>query len=105
MLYSEIQGKRVRRCSVLSSCLMIQQYLRLCASAGSADVSGNIQRSVDGSVPIRAERRGRTRRPLRANSGGVVADPLASVPLDWKKRRLLLKPRRMDSLERDASFS
>ncbi|RXN07891.1 hypothetical protein ROHU_025973 [Labeo rohita] len=51
---------------------------------GSADVSGNIQRSVDGSVPIQAERRGRTRRPLRANSGGVVADPLASVPLDWK---------------------
>ncbi|KAK2872196.1 hypothetical protein Q8A67_022093 [Cirrhinus molitorella] len=30
---------------------MIQQYLQLCASA---DVSGNIQRSVDGSVPIQA---------------------------------------------------
>lgn len=61
---------------VLSWSLTIQQCLRLCASA---DVSGNIQRSVDGSVPIEAERRGRTRRPLRANSGGVVADPLG-----WK---------------------
>lgn len=54
--------------------LVIQQCL--CASA---DVSGSVQRSVDGSVPVEAERRGRTRRPLRANSGGVVADPLG-----WK---------------------
>ncbi len=64
-------------CMFAVSCsLMLQQYLRLCASA---DVSGNIQRSVDGSVPIEAERWGSTRRPLRANSGVVVADPLG-----WK---------------------
>lgn len=47
---------------------MLQQSLGLVG----LQMSGNIQRSLGGSVPIEAERRGRTRRPLRANSSGVV---------------------------------
>lgn len=60
----------------LSSSINSVILLHWCSSSRSGSwvlqMSGNIQRSLDGSVPIEAERRGRTRRPLRANSSGVV---------------------------------